>query len=88
FMKDRLGEVFEAIIIGVTSYGLKVRLIDLFVEGFVHVSYMTDDYYRYDERSISLIGTHKKKVYKISYPIEVILEKVSLQDKEIYFGLA
>ncbi|HIJ59438.1 MAG TPA: ribonuclease R, partial [Nitrospirae bacterium] len=41
FMKDRLGEVFEAIIIGVTSYGLKVRLIDLFVEGFVHVSYMT-----------------------------------------------
>lgn len=87
FMKDRIGDIFDGIVISVTSYGLKIRLLDLFVEGFLHVSYMVDDYYKYDESQFILVGRHKKKVFRIGSPVRVILETVSLKDREVLFGL-
>ena len=46
FMKDKVGEEFDAKVVTITPYGLKVRLKEFFVEGFLHVSYMTDDFYQ------------------------------------------
>ncbi|MCX8069146.1 MAG: ribonuclease R, partial [Thermodesulfovibrionales bacterium] len=83
FMKDKIGEVFEGFVVNVSAYGLKIRLRDFFIEGFLHVSFMSDDYYKYDDNNIKLVGRHKKKTYKIGSPISVILEAVSLKDREI-----
>ena len=38
FMADKVGEVFDGYITGVTHFGLFVELVDHFVEGLVHVS--------------------------------------------------
>jgi ribonuclease R len=87
FMKDRAGECFDAMVINVAPYGLRVRLKDYYVEGLMHVSYMHDDYYRYDEGSVSLRGSHKKRVFQIGTHLVVRLEAVDHEGREVLFGL-
>ena len=60
FMKDKVGEVLEGTVVGVSQYGLKIRLKDFYVEGFLHVSHLDDDYYLYEESEMSLTGRHTR----------------------------
>jgi ribonuclease R len=87
FMKDKAGEEFDGMVISVTPYGLKIRLKDYYVEGFLHVSYMTDDFYRYDERKLSLYGLHSKKKFSIGKELKVRIDRVDLEEREIVFGI-
>lgn len=87
FMKDRVGDEFSGRIVSVNAYGLRIRLDDFYVEGFLHVSHMTDDYYIYDESILSLVGRRKKKTYSIGDSIIVRVDRVDLEEREIVFGL-
>ncbi|MEW6162568.1 MAG: ribonuclease R [Nitrospirota bacterium] len=87
FMKDKVGEEFEGKVVSVTSYGLKIRLKDYYVEGFLHVSHMTDDFYQYDEKSLSLCGIHKKKRFSIGKELKVRIDRVDIEGKEIILGI-
>ena len=86
FMKDKVGEEFEGRVVSVSPYGLKIRLKDYYVEGFLHVSYMTDDYYQYNEKDLSLIGSNRKKQYTIGKELRVRIDKVDMDEREIVFG--
>ena len=48
FMQDHVGDTFEAVIASVTSFGLFVRLNELFIDGLVHISSLGSDYYQFD----------------------------------------
>jgi ribonuclease R len=61
FMKDKIGEEYTGKVTMVTPEGLKVRLEEFFIEGFLHLSHMTDDFYQFDENRYCLIGLRKKK---------------------------
>ncbi|NOZ25671.1 MAG: ribonuclease R [Nitrospirae bacterium] len=87
FMKAKVGEELDARIVGVTPRGIKVRLKDFYVDGFLHVSYLTDDYYIYDERNLQLVGRRKKKRFSIGDEIRVRVDRVDLDQREIIFGL-
>ncbi len=87
FMKGKVGEELTARIVGVTPQGIKVRLKDFYVDGFLHVSYLTDDYYIYDERNLQLVGRRKKRRFSIGDEITVRVDKVDLDQREIIFGL-
>ncbi|TNF53538.1 ribonuclease R, partial [bacterium] len=63
FMKERVGEEYEGTVIDITPYGLKLQLREFFIRGFLHVSYLTDDYYRFDEGKYRLVGRHKRKTF-------------------------
>jgi ribonuclease R len=82
YMKQFEGQEFPGIISGVTSFGLFVEL-DNSVEGLVHVSNLTDDYYIYMEKSLSLVGEHRKKVYKLGQKVKVQIAKVNVEDRQI-----
>ena len=84
YMSERIGEEYEGIISSVTSFGVFVEL-DNTVEGLVHISNMTDDYYFYDERNYSMIGEMTKKTYKIGDLVNVRLVNVNIQKAEIDF---
>jgi len=88
FMKDKVGEEFRGKIIGATSYGLRVRFDDFYVEGFLHVSAMTDDFYAFDEDNFMLRGRHTGRKFRIGDPVEVRIDRVDMEDKEILLGLA
>ncbi len=85
-MKGREGECFDAKVINVTPYGLRVRLKEFYVEGFINVSYMVDDFYRYDERSYRLIGLRRGKSFYIGSEVRVRLENVDIEGRELLFG--
>lgn len=87
FMKEKVGEEFEGTIVGVTPYGLKVRLKDFYVDGFIHVSYMNDDFYQYDEKALSLTGRNRGRSFRIGKDLRVRLDKVDMDEREIILGL-
>lgn len=87
FMKDKVGEEFAAKVVGVTPYGVRVRLDEFYVDGMVRVSYMSDDFYRFDERTMILRGRHTGKTYKIGQKLTVRLDRVDLEEREMFFGL-
>jgi len=87
FMKEKVGEVFEGVISGVTAFGFFVELKDIFVEGLVRVTSLYDDYYHYHEKRYCLIGERTHKTFKIGDEVKVRLERVDVERRHIDFGL-
>jgi len=86
FMEDKIGEEFDGIISSVTNFGMFVELPNT-IEGLVHVSYMTDDYYRYDERQYAMIGERTANVFRIGDEITVRVIKVNKDEHDIDFEI-
>ena len=86
YMQDKIGEVFTGVISSVTNFGLFVELENT-VEGLIHVSYLTDDYYHYDERSQALIGERTGNVYRIGDEVKVRVTSVNLDERAVDFEL-
>jgi ribonuclease R len=86
-MKDKVGDEYEGFITDITPYGLKVQLKDFFVTGFLHVSYKSDDYYKFDEERYRLIGRHRKKSFTIGEEMRVRIERVDIEDREIVLAM-
>jgi ribonuclease R len=87
FMLGKEGEIYDAIISGVTNFGFFAEL-DNTVEGLVHVSSLDDDYYQYDEETYSLIGRQTKRRFRLGDGVRIRVAKVDLEDRRIDFELA
>ncbi len=87
YIQQFLGEVFEGIVVSVTNFGMFVSLPNG-IEGLVHVSMMTDDYYHFDERNYTLVGENTGKVYRIGEQVRVRLIRASVEERQIHFELA
>ncbi|MBS3899931.1 MAG: ribonuclease R [Dethiobacter sp.] len=86
FMEGKEGQEYDAVISGVTSFGLFAELDNL-VEGLIHVSSMEDDYYNFHEDKLTLIGERTGKAYRIGQPVRVILKRVDKESRQIDFTL-
>ncbi|MBM7096940.1 ribonuclease R [Bacillus sp. H-16] len=86
YMEDKIGEEYEGIISGVTGFGLFVELPNT-IEGLVHVSYLTDDYYHYDEKQYAMIGERTAKVFRIGDAIDVRVINVNVDERIIDFEI-
>ena len=69
-----------------TNFGLFVELPNT-IEGLVHVSYMTDDYYRYDERHYAMIGERTGNVFRIGDEITIRVVNVNKEERSIDFEI-
>ncbi|MDX5628798.1 MULTISPECIES: ribonuclease R [unclassified Brenneria] len=87
FMQDHVGEAFTGIISSVTGFGFFVRLNDLFIDGLVHVSTLDNDYYRYDNIGQRLIGESRGQVYRLGDEVEIRVEAVHMDERNIDFAL-
>ncbi|MDW0111009.1 ribonuclease R [Sporosarcina aquimarina] len=87
YMLDKIGEEFEGVISSVTNFGLFVELANT-IEGLIHVSYMTDDYYRFDDRQMMMIGEHTGKQFRIGDEVTVRVTAVKPEESSIDFELA
>lgn len=86
YMQDKIGEEYTGAISSVTNFGLFVELANT-VEGLVHVSYMTDDYYHFNERNYALIGERTGNMYKIGQEVTVRVINVNLDEQAVDFEL-
>jgi ribonuclease R len=85
YMQDRVGEVFDGVVKTVTSFGLFVELKDIYVEGLVHVTSLSNDYYHFDPATHCLKGERSGRRYRMGDPIRVQLAQVNLDDRKIDF---
>ncbi|MDH5161398.1 ribonuclease R [Heyndrickxia oleronia] len=86
YMEDKVGEEFDGMISSVTNFGMFVELPNT-IEGLVHVSYMTDDYYHYDERQYAMIGEKTGNVFRIGDEITVRVINVNKDEHDIDFEI-
>jgi ribonuclease R len=87
FMQSRVGDVFEGLIISVTKFGLFVELNDLFVEGLVPLTTLTDDHYTYHENTREIIGQRTRKTYRLGQRVTVLVDRIDPVEKKIQFAL-
>jgi ribonuclease R len=85
FMMDKVGKEFNGIISGVTNFGVFVELVDVYVEGLVHISNLPDDYYQFDPIKHSLQGERSGKHFRLGDPIVIQVARVDLDQREIDF---
>ena len=72
YMSERIGEVFEGVISGVTEWGFYVELPNT-VEGLVHVTTLGDDYFHYNESTYELVGEVTNIRYKLGQRVHVMV---------------
>ena len=88
FLRDRIGDVFEGVISGVTGFGVFVVVDDPFVEGLVRVEALSDDYYVFDEPSCKLVGRRSGRTFALGDAVKVEVQSVSVVRRKIDFALA
>ncbi len=88
YLLDHIGEKFDGIISGVTSFGFFVELLETFISGAVAIRDLSDDYYIYDNRAHKLIGELSGTTYQMGDVVRVRLDHVDMISKKISFTLA
>ena len=83
YMLAHVGDDFLGTITSVTSFGLFVELDDIYIEGLVHVSELSNDYYHFDPARYSLEGERSKQAYRLGDRLEVKVVRVDLEEKKI-----
>lgn len=87
FMADKIGEVYEGVISGVTEWGIFVELIENKCEGLVSVRDLTDDFYELDEQNYCIIGRRSNKRFQLGDSIKVEVYRTNLSKKQLDFRL-
>ncbi|MEM7281015.1 MAG: ribonuclease R [Pseudomonadota bacterium] len=85
FMQDKVGQEFDAMITGVTNFGLFVQLTDVQIEGLVHVSSLDNDYYHHEPMKHALVGERTGKVFSLTDKMKVRLIRVDVEERKIDF---
>jgi len=88
FMSDRLGQVFDGVISGVTEWGIYVELIENKCEGMIPIRDLDDDYYTFDDKNYCLVGRRFHKKYQLGDEITVKVAKANLDKKQLDFVIA
>lgn len=85
FMQDKIGNVYRAIVSGVSDSGVYVELENT-VEGLIYTEKLPADRYVYDQKKFAMIGKHH--TYRIGDPIIVKLDAVDVITRHIDFVIA
>ena len=85
YLSERLGLELEAIITGVADYGFFAQAEQWPVEGLVHISTLTEDYYYFEEATHSLIGRRTSRRYRLGDKVHVRVVRVDVQRRQMDF---
>lgn len=88
FMSDKIGNVYDAHISGLQSYGIYCEIDENHCEGLVPMRDLNDDYYDFDERNYCLVGRHHHHKYQLGDPIRIKVAAANLEKKQLDFTLA
>ncbi len=87
FMLDKIGQVYDGVITGVTGFGLFVELSGVYVEGLIHVTALRNDYYQFDPVGQRLRGDRSGQIYRLGDSLRVRVVRVDLDERKIDFEL-
>ncbi len=87
YFKNKIGEIFNGKISGITEWGIYVTLNDSRCEGLIKLSSMTDDHYVYNSKEYCLTGYSFNKTYRLGQNINVKILKSDLDRKQLYLSI-
>lgn len=88
YMQEHVGDTFSGVISGVTGFGLFVELSNIYVEGLIHITALTSDYYHFDPIRQQLTGENTGQKYRLGDTVTVTVSRVDLDERKIDFVLA
>ncbi|MDZ4744385.1 MAG: ribonuclease R [bacterium] len=86
--REHIGEDFEGIVSGITSFGVFVTIKSLMIEGLLHIRDLTDDYYYFDDKRYRLIGRRNHRVFQFGTIVQVRIVKANIEKRNIDIALA
>ena len=87
WMEQHVGGEFDGVVSGVTSFGLFVELDDSKVNGLVHVTQLSNDFYHFDPIRKTLTGERRGREYRLGDRVRIVVLKASLEERKIDFRL-
>lgn len=87
FMVDKVGQIFDGLISGVSKWGIFVEIVETKCEGMIRLRDMYDDFYYLDEENYQVIGSRKGQQYKLGGKVRIKVKKVDLPRKQMDFLL-
>jgi len=88
FMSDKVGQTFDAIISGVTEWGIYAEIIENKCEGMIKSRDLTGDSFSYDKENFRYIGRNTNKVYGLGDALKIIVKSADLVKKQLDFSFA
>jgi len=86
YMQQHVGSEFEGVVSAVTSFGLFVELVGIHVEGLIHITNLSRDYYKFDSAAHALIGERTGQQYHLGDRMVVRVAAVNLDERKIDFA--
>ncbi|MDR1346382.1 MAG: ribonuclease R [Bacteroidales bacterium] len=87
YLSDKIGQIFEATITGISKWGVFAELVETKCEGMIAIRKFDDDFYYLDQANYSLVGLHTGKIFRFGDTIKVKIIDVDLQKKQMSFDL-
>ncbi|HEX3599682.1 MAG TPA: ribonuclease R [Lacipirellulaceae bacterium] len=87
YMSDKIGTELDGIITGVENFGLFIAGVEIPAEGFVHISSLTDDYYRYDRAGHVIAGHRSGNSFRLGDKVRVAVAAVDVDTRSLDFRL-
>ena len=85
---DKIGNIYEAHISGIQSYGIYCEIDENHCEGLVPMHDLDDDYYDFDEKNYCLVGRRHHHKYQLGDPITIQVAKANIEKRQLDFALA
>ena len=87
YMADRMGQVFDAVISGVTEWGIYAEIIENKCEGMIPIRSLGGDYFEFDEKNYCLIGQRTRKRYRLGDHLKIKVARCNLEKKQMDYEL-
>lgn len=87
YMLDKIGQVFDGVISGVSKWGIFVEIIGTKCEGMIRLRDMGDDFYYLDEENFQVIGQRYGQQFKLGDKIKIRVKKIDLGRKQMDYDL-
>ncbi len=83
YLKDHVGEEYDGVIAAVVPFGFFVELSGVYIEGLVHVSTLSGDYFHHDSAKHRLIGERTAMSFRLGDDVRVKVVRVGMEDRKI-----
>ena len=83
YMTNFIGKEFEAVISGITEWGMYGEIVENHCEGLIRMSSMKDDRYEFDDQKIRIVGRNNKKIFRLGQVIRVKVTDTDIEKRTI-----
>ncbi len=88
YMVNSVGETFDAVITGVTDWGVYVQEKHTQADGMIHISKLGDDYFVHDKSKYHIKGERSGKIFRLGDEVRVKLTRADVEERQLDFVLA